>query len=481
MKCAACGSPVEFPDKNLLQETVCPGCAVRVRRRTGDETMAMPVSMMLPDQFQQADLQRLVKRGEVLQDRYRKVNPDKQEEGDSDKALANALESLASSISQLERKLSDEPGAVSLVDEDEMIPILDASRNGNQLQAPGDSPNGKDEPRPAKSSSPLQASVLVRREAAAVTHRMLREKNRDRIWSESGSGDDGRIGLFAYLMKKAPATTIVVTLLGMFGLIAGTIVLMKDSFRDKPEPLGEEALLPSSNIGQLWEDDPEAAQAEAVARGFLNAVSAEAAKPFVYQSARIAPRLEKLFQPITSPGMYRLALKSRALTPGGQSIFAFRVWPEGEDSRMLVVVPEGKMPKVQWEFFAEVGELSWDEFMTIRPDEGVLMRTWVRKSNLYFPPYTQQDWQAYLLHDYTEEFQMIAYADRGSGADWKLSKALEEAPVKFNRYDAVMAQAEVSYIMEMPSVGEDKRVIISEITRVPATSWLPRGYLPSNQ
>ena len=97
-KCAACGAKVEFPDGDGVLDVECPGCSVRVRRRPGDETMAIPVGLLLPDECKKDDLRSLVRKGEVLHERYRRTDRPKAESGsESDPALASVLHSPATS------------------------------------------------------------------------------------------------------------------------------------------------------------------------------------------------------------------------------------------------------------------------------------------------------------------------------------------------------------------------------------------------
>ena len=66
MKCAACGADVEFPTSAETEEVVCPGCEVLVRRRPGDERMAMPVGMELPEEFRPLNWEALGKQSDLL-------------------------------------------------------------------------------------------------------------------------------------------------------------------------------------------------------------------------------------------------------------------------------------------------------------------------------------------------------------------------------------------------------------------------------
>ena len=502
MKCAACGAVVEFEDDSPTAEAVCPGCQVRVRRRQGDEQMAMPVSMVLPDQFQPLDLGRLGRQSEVLMERYKKgigSEPPVSSE-QVEVTLAQALESLAHSIGHLEERLTKQEHRA-----DSGVPgheLGETNGYGEPLAPAGGEPSGYpgyDAAEPAyeeagvpnqptlpageavvqlqlekEKAQPLGASVLVRREAARVAHHYRRESQNH--WDDRGR-ETIKVGLFQRMMERAPKTTVTLSILLALGFVVGTIAWME--FGGVFERKMEAALpgLETTSMGQLWADDRDAAQAEVIARGFLSATSAEVAKPFVYQSDLIESKFDELFQPIETPGTYRLLLQSRAMTPEGGSVFAYRVWMSDEQPRMLVVLPEGTMPKVYWEFFAEVGDYSWGEFMESRPSDPAMLRAWAYKGNRYVAPYGEDQWQCYILHDYTESYVVHAYARRGEGADWSLSNELENKPVKFGRRQEVMAQVSMNFMSEVTNPGED-RIYVAEIKDVPVVSWLPERYLP---
>ena len=135
------------------------------------------------------------------------------------------------------------------------------------------------------------------------------------------------------------------------------------------------------------------------------------------------------------------------------------------------------MPKVFWEFFAEVGDYSWEEFMKVRSSEPAKMRVWAFKGSVYPTPYNDKDWQCYILHDYTESHVVYGYAKRGEGADWRLSHGLETKPVKFGRRLEVMAQVVMTFMSEVPTKEGDPLTVV-EIKEVPVVSWLPEQFAP---
>lgn len=505
MKCAACGAPVEFEDDSPTAEATCPGCEVKLRRREGDEQMAMPVSMSLPDHFQPLDLGRLGKQSEILVERYKKENPPipgapgipaATGSPQVEATLARALESLAHSIEHLEERLTrqerrhepeagagpangypaEQPPAGGLPVADyppEIIyeEVLPHPQEGMEAVAPEAVVQLQPEERKAQ---PVGAPVLVRREAARVAHHYRREHQKH--WDDRGK-EERKVGIFQRMMEAAPKTTVAGTILLTLGLVVSTILWMEFGSDDKKvRPATEE----TTSMGKLWADDPEAAQAELVARGFLSATSAKVARPFVYESDQIDRKFGELYKPIERPEDYKLVLQSRAIAPNGASVFAYRVTMNAGQPRMLVVLPEGRMPKVYWEFFAEVGDYSWEEFIDLQPSDPALMRAWAYKGNRYVTPYNESEWQCYILHNYAESYVLHAYARKGEGADWNLSHALEHKPVKFGRRSEVMAQVQMTFMSEVANAGEE-RFYVAEIKDVPVVSWLPPQFVPREE
>ncbi|NIP95752.1 MAG: hypothetical protein GWO24_20855 [Akkermansiaceae bacterium] len=487
LKCAACGADVEFEEPSSTEEATCPGCEVRVRYREGDKQMAIPVSMALPDKFQPIDLDSVADKSSLLVGRYRKQVEDSGS-GNSDLVLAKALETLASSIGHLEERLTrheqgetDEPDAPpeSTGGNGQTNGVKVASDDDQDIDEDMDEvvqldPDEEGEGRGTIKADPVGARVLVRREAAREAQQFRREGHADWDDHSHGARSRGPTG-FGWLMEHYPKATILITLLLAGGLIVMTMAAMNEMFatpadRDKVGP-EKEAGKP---LSQLMTDDPEAAMAETMARGFLNATTAKSAEPFIFEVEAIREKFERYYQPIPTPGEYDLKLKSRALAPGGQSVFAYRVAMPGEDARMLVVLPEGQMPKVFWEFFAEVGDVSWEDFMAQRPQEPVAMRVWVYPGDNYFKPYDRDDWQSYILHDYAENRKVYAFADRGASGDWRINDALKNEPVQFNRHSAVMALVKMTYRSDLPAAAGSG--VMVEIKEVVATSWLPERF-----
>lgn len=506
LKCAACGTEVVFADDSYDSEATCPECAVHLRRRQGDESMAIPVGMVLPDKFAPLDLNSLSKQSEVLIERYRKTPGGGAASasvgstgGVVDATLAKALESLANTIGHLDKRLSRHEerlaqlplGPVSEPEVDvfeqglNSDPIVESNGHSSVEDLPEELSEVQPLPVPTLQvkleeeleldaedhrAEPLRATVLVRREAAREAHNHRREKQKTVDHRGREQVEDG---LFATLMERYPKSTVFISLLCVVGLTVGVILWMDPSLRKKPGPVTMLEPTKTSSLGKLWANDPEAGHAEAIAKAFLNSTSAKSARPFVFESDELGEQFDELYKPISSPGDYELEFRSRSSASNGEgSIFAYRVKLKGGKSRTLVTLPEGKMPKVYWQFFEEIGDMSWDRFMLDRPANPVSMKVWVEPANNYFASYGADGWSSYIIHDSANDHVLYAFVERNSGVDWKLKKGLETDSRKFGRRTALMAQLNLTFISELTDVQEN-RVFVAEIKAVEATDWLP--------
>jgi len=478
LKCAACGAEVEFEKLSPTMEKTCPGCQVKVRYRECDKQMAIPVSMSLPEEFAHVDLSSVADKSSLLVGRYKKTSENPEASNSVDLMLTKALESLAHSIGHLDERLTRHEQGEAGGETKAGGSNPDSGNGGKVVMNEGEDgeivhlePGEKEKFSGDGKANPVAARVLVRREAAKVAQEFWREKRGEEDWDERAGSANRGIG-FSWLMANYPKGTILVTAVLVAALVAVSILWMEGFVSSRRA--GNELTLAEPQVtplSQLMADDPEAAMAETVARAYLNATSANAALPFVWGSDSIKEKFERSFRPLSQPGSYELSLKDRVTGEGGKPQFLYRVDLSGEKARRLLVLPEGVMPKVFWEFFAEVGDLSWPEFFSKRPENPVEMRVWLYPVEQYVDGYGKEKWQSYMLHDYAEKHRVLAYAPRDLGDDWKISAALRDEPVNFNRHKAVMALLELTYRTEFQT-GEGSRVV-AEIKKVRATSWLP--------
>ena len=485
LRCAACGADVEFEKLSTTMEETCPGCQVKVRYRECDKQMAIPVSMSLPEEFAHVDLSSVADKSSLLVGRFKKTTEESEASDNVELMLTRVLKSVAHSIVSLDERLTrheqgeavTSPAKEGDADTDGSDPGIGNGVKVVMNEGKGAGEDGgivhlKPEEKGKKGkANPVAARVLVRREAAKAAREFGREKRGEEDWDERAGPANRPVG-FSWLMANYPKGTILVTLVMVAVLVAVCILWMEGLVSGRRA--GKELTLvepEGTPLSQLMVDDPEAAMAETVARAYLNATSAKAALPFVWGSDSIEEKFERFFRPLSQPGAYELSLKDRVMGEGGKPQFLYRVGLSGEKARSLLVLPEGVMPKVFWEFFEEVGDLPWPEFFSKRPESPIEMRVWLYPVEQYIDGYDKEKWQSYVLHDYAEKHKILAYAPRDLGDDWQISAALRDEPVNFNRHKAVMALLKLTYRREFQT-GEESGVV-AEIKDVLATSWLP--------
>ena len=485
LRCAACGADVEFEKLSPTMEETCPGCQVKVRYRECDKQMAIPVSMSLPEEFAHVDLSSVADKSSLLVGRFKKTTEESEASDNLELMLTRALKSVAHSLVSLDERLTrheqgeavTSPAKEGDADTDGSDPGIGNGVKVVMNEGKGAGEDGgivhlKPEEKGKKGkANPVAARVLVRREAAKAAREFGREKRGEEDWDERAGPANRPVG-FSWLMANYPKGTILVTSVMVAVLVAVCILWMEGLVSGRRA--GKELTLAEPEgtpLSQLMVDDPEAAMAETVARAYLNATSAKAALPFVWGSDSIEEKFERFFRPLSQPGAYELSLKDRVMGEGGKPQFLYRVGLSGEKARSLLVLPEGVMPKVFWEFFEEVGDLPWPEFFSKRPESPIEMRVWLYPVEQYVDGYDKEKWQSYMLHDYAEKHKILAYAPRDLGDDWQISAALRDEPVNFNRHKAVMALLKLTYRTEFQA-GE-KSGVVAEIDDVLATSWLP--------
>ena len=485
LRCAACGADVEFEKLSTTMEETCPGCQVKVRYRECDKQMAIPVSMSLPEEFAHVDLSSVADKSSLLIGRFKKTTEESEASDNVELMLTRALKSVAHTLVSLDERLTrhekgeavTSPAKEGDADTDGSDPGIGNGVKVVMNEGKGAGEDGgivhlkPEEKGKRGKANPVAARVLVRREAAKAAREFGREKRGEEDWDERAGPANRPVG-FTWLMANYPKGTILVTSVMVAVLVAVCILWMEGLVSGRRA--GKELTLAEPEgtpLSQLMVDDPEAAMAETVARAYLNATSAKAALPFVWGSDSIEEKFERFFRPLSQPGAYELSLKDRVMGEGGKPQFLYRVGLSGEKARSLLVLPEGVMPKVFWEFFEEVGDLPWPEFFSKRPESPIEMRVWLYPVEQYIDGYDKEKWQSYMLHDYAEKHKILAYAPRDLGDDWQISAALRDEPVNFNRHKAVMALLKLTYRSEFQT-GEESGVV-AEIDDVLATSWLP--------
>ena len=258
LKCAACGAEVEFEELSSMVEETCPGCLVKVRYRECDEQMAIPVSMSLPEEFAHVDLSSVAGKSSLLVGRYKKTTEESENGSSVELVLAKALASLADSIGHLDERLTrhEQGGGIVREEKEREVETESAEEAPDRVnETGGPQANGvkvvmgksngkaedgeivhleaeeKDKFSGNGKANPVDARVLVRREAARAAHEFRREKHTQGDWDER-SGPADRAG-FSWLMSHYPKTTVAGSMMLVGVLITVTIFWLEGLIADR--------------------------------------------------------------------------------------------------------------------------------------------------------------------------------------------------------------------------------------------------------
>lgn len=481
LKCAACGHEVPFQDGDLETESICPGCEVLLRRRSLEDQMAIPVSMALPDEFEPADLGRVPKHSRELIHRYQKSASLRAVKtgdplSDSNLVLAKAIERLAFAIegngspAGIQKEFVsqiDEAGAASTVQPpvEGSVPVL----NGLPEEPSSISANGKTTAVDANGKAlPVGSPVLVRREAAAQAHRFQRQTQ---------AATDIKGPQQSSLVRWVEGHPFVMMLTGLtllIALVVMTWILMNDSLNNSDSG---NTIPSAAMIGEGSTNDPDFDFAEREARGFLNAVGLNAARPYIFRADSIGPKLEKFYRPLPDPANYSVELTGRQRNDD-RSVYYYQV-TSGEVTQPLVVLQEQNTFRVFWEYGAGVGDVSWTAFVDEKPETPVLMRAFLQPGTVFDSVHSSDEWRSWLAENWDGSQSARVFSKRGTPEDRRLTSALTEHPVKRKDSSWVMAQVRLKYIgTSFDSVlGAFES---AEVVEVPLGSWLPEEFVVGN-
>ncbi|MEM9079830.1 MAG: hypothetical protein AAGC74_03965 [Verrucomicrobiota bacterium] len=504
LKCAACGTSVPFEANDPDAEAICPSCEVLLRRRSIEDVMAIPVSMELPEQFEHADLQQMPKQSEVLVNRYQKNGHNHltkvEDPGiESNLAIARAIERLALAIegnrdsvtSDLLREGVKELGLevsskangngknghhADVISEPLPSPSVDSGmekatvlfheeedyERGSETVLP----NGT---RLDERMGPLNSPVLVRREAAEDFANFRR--NSQALTDEHAARKASPV---AQWVERHPIFMLSCGLFLLLIFVVLTTVFMEDWMN--PGENSEDGLVAVMQ-GEKWADEPDFRNAEREARGFLNAISLNAAKPYIFQAEKIEEQLELFYEPLPDPGSYELEFRGRR-RDGERSVYFYQVTSSDQKSP-LVVLQERDVFKVFWEFSAGVGEMTWDALLEIEPTESILMRAFIANDDVFGGAHPREEWSSWLVEDWDGANRVRAYTRIDSPADRRLKSAIRENAVQRKNEKWVMGQIMVRHLGL--SIGDEDGAFDSvEITEVPLASWLPEEFESQN-
>lgn len=474
LKCAACGHQVPFEDGGMDTEAICPQCEVLLRRRSAEDEMAIPVSMALPDEFEPANLKTVPKHTREIIHRYQKnLNHRAVKTGDplsdSNLVLAKAIEQLAEAISGQgfagsKQEFSEEhehhqspEDSIPYSYGDEEVPVLNGITSKREKEAESDS-EGR--------ALPVGSPVLVRREAAAETHRYQR---RAQVATDiKGAKQSG----LSRWVENHPFVMMFIGLTLLITLVIMTTILMTSTENDPKDVNNSNSALTTEGLL-----DPDLKFAEGEARGFLNAIALKAAKPYIFRASAIGPKLERFYQPLPNPGDYTLEFTGRQKN-ANRAVYYYQVTSE-EQSQPIVVLQENSVFKVFWEFGAGIGDISWQAFLDDEPSKPVLLRAFLQPNPVQDVRHSEQKWTSWKAENWDGSKSAQFFTKIGSPEDRRLKSAIEKHAVERKKSKWVMAQVRIKHDGTGidPLIGSFES---AEITEVPLGSWLPEEFVIGN-
>jgi hypothetical protein len=157
------------------------------------------------------------------------------------------------------------------------------------------------------------------------------------------------------------------------------------------------------------------AEAESMARKFLEATTVEELLPLVRNPAVAEARIREFYPEgeIEAPGMQALG-PGEALSVRDKLVsLAVRTRDFEEKSLAFIDTPQGL--KIDWESWAGWSEISWKEFMATKPTSSHVFRVILAPVDYYNFEFTDdQKWQSYRMESPDHEHSLYGYAEKGT-------------------------------------------------------------------
>ncbi len=169
-----------------------------------------------------------------------------------------------------------------------------------------------------------------------------------------------------------------------------------------------------------------AADAEPVARAFLEATTVDALLETVDQPDIVAQRILSIHPDgtIDAPGLSDFNLTRQIEYHGPYGVLYVRTQDFGVRRMALREYPDGL--KVDWESWAGWSQTPWDDFMATRPTDPRAFRVMIRPVDYYnFDFADDRVWQSYRLDSPDGGHTMHGYVERDSLADERIRSSLE--------------------------------------------------------
>lgn len=203
---------------------------------------------------------------------------------------------------------------------------------------------------------------------------------------------------------------------GVFLAMSGGIKPIVHSLGQVAEPPAavrspEEVIAPPAQRGEA----ALLAEAEPLARKFLEATTVEELLPLV-RNPEVAEARMRGFYPggkVEAPGMQPVGPGAGLSVRDKLVSLAVRTRDFEEKSLAFIDTPQGL--KIDWESWVGWSEISWKEFMAIKPTSGHVFRVILAPVDYYnFEFADDQKWQSYRLESPDHEQAVYGYAEKGT-------------------------------------------------------------------
>lgn len=214
-------------------------------------------------------------------------------------------------------------------------------------------------------------------------------------------------------------------------IVGGVMMIMLNGGKNAPvvpPPVAQLLAPPPENAAPAELSDAAfLTAAEPLAGKFLSADSVADLLPLVRNPQTAEARLRSTYPDgkIEAPGMAAFN-STREVARHGQAM-TVKVRIDGLDEKPLsfYMTPEGL--KIDWESWAGWSEMPWDEFLTAKPVEGKLFRTWLSQVEYYnFAFADDHKWQSYRFESPDGGHAVYGYVERGSVLDNRLRPSPDE-------------------------------------------------------
>ncbi|MCX6868368.1 MAG: hypothetical protein NTV46_19615 [Verrucomicrobia bacterium] len=255
------------------------------------------------------------------------------------------------------------------------------------------------------------------------------------LW-EGLSGHASRFGLGE---KRQMFWLLIVGTLLLILIVAGVLLAMFGGKAPAPPvaaaALGKPAVLSIQPETPLPTDTRRTdaaflAEAEPLTSKFLEACRIEDLLPLVRNPSVAEARMRRHYPAgkIAAPGMEAFNTASEIFRAGTISILKIRTRSHDELALAYVETPQGI--KIDWESWVGWSDMSWEQFITLKPTTGQVFRLVLCPTDYYnFAFANDNKWQAYRLTSPDGGHLLYGYAERGSVMNSKLRPSLENQQI----------------------------------------------------